>query len=207
MKKLLLLAVVALFATNAWAVTYTYGWEDGVSTVMETYPAGGAGAMICTNVSSPEPVNSGSYALKCVDDHPSGTPQGLAVWIRGLQDGDVVSATVARYDDTPGASPSGRIWGHWNDDPLDVTGYNGSASGNGDYGEGLGWDITGYDWTVVDGHTGLVIELRTYSSPGDTVWFDDLVVTVPDRPGIEVEFPGGYIPVEDTTISQIKALY
>ena len=71
--------------------------------------------MICTNVSSPEPVHGGTYALKCVDDMPSGTPQGYLAWIRGLQDGDQVTAGFWRYDITPNASPSCRIWGHWND--------------------------------------------------------------------------------------------
>lgn len=202
MKKLLLLAFMAMIATNAWAVTYTFGWEDGTSTVISGYSD-----YTATNVS--DLVYEGSYALKFEDATAdgSGTPQGYVAWVRGLQDGDVVSASIARYDDTPDASPSGRIWGHWNDDPLDVDAYAGSASGNSDYGLGMGWDITGYDWTVVDGHTGLVIEVRIYSAPGDTCWYDNLSVTVPDRDGIEVEFPGGGVAVENGTFSEIKALY
>jgi hypothetical protein len=204
MKKLLFLALMVLIATSATAqtITYTFGWEDGTSTVI-----GGYSDFIATNVTSP--VYGGNYALEFMDNTPDGggTPQGYICWIRGLQDGDEVYASVARFDDTPGASPSGRIWGHWNDDPLDIGGYAGSASGNSDYGEGLGWDITDWTWLVLDGHTGLMIECRIYSNPGDTVWYDNLTVTVPDRDGIEVEFPGGYVPVFDGTMSQLKALY
>ncbi len=207
MKKLLLLAFLALFASTASAVTYTYGWEDGVNTVLETYPAGGAGAMICTNVSSPEPIFAGAHALKCVDDRPSSTPQGFVAWIRGLQDGDDVYASIMCYDDTEGASPSGRLWAHWNDDPLDVTGYDGSDGVGSDYSDGLGWSLLDYTYTAHSGHTGMVIEVRTYSAIGDTAWYDNLAITVPDRDGIEVEFAGGYVAVEGATISSIKALY
>ena len=202
MKKLLLLAAIMMLAVAANAATYTYGWEDGTSTVLSGFDLYEA-----TNVS--DVVYDGNYALKFADAtvDGAGTPQGYVCWVRGLLDGDVVSASIARYDDTPDASPSGRIWGHWNDDPLDVDGYAGSASGNSDYGLGLGWDITSFDWTVSGGHTGLVIEVRIYSNPGDTVWYDNLEVIVPDRDGVEVEFPGGYVPVEGSTMSSIKALY
>ena len=48
-----------------------------------------------------------------------------------LKNGDTVSAGFARYDETPGASPSCRIWGHWNDElPGNPEGYSGSAGGN-----------------------------------------------------------------------------
>ena len=168
-------AIVALcFVATANADTYTYGWEDG-GTVLGVFPDA---EMICTNVSAPDPVHSGDYSLKCEDASPSTTPQGYIAWITGLQDGDTVTGSFWRYDVTPSASPSCRIWGHWNDDPMDVMGYDGSASGNSDYGLGLGWDETSYTWNV-SGHTGLVIEVRTYSNPGDTVWIDDLTVIVP----------------------------
>ena len=74
-----------------------------------------------------------------------------------------------------------------------MNGYAGSAGGNDAYGDGLGWDFASWTWTIA-GHTGLVVEIRTYSNPGHTVWIDDLTVTAPDRDGIEVEFPGGLHP-------------
>ncbi|MFH1730746.1 MAG: PEP-CTERM sorting domain-containing protein, partial [Planctomycetota bacterium] len=49
-------------------------------------------------------------------------------------------------------------------------------------------------WTVADGHTGLVIEARTYSDPGDTVWLDDFQVTCPDTATV-VMISGGGAPV------------
>jgi hypothetical protein len=204
-KLLLLLTLVALAAPAVADEFFTFGWEDGTSTMLSVFPL--PDGMIATNVTSPEPVYDGSYSLKTVDNAVSGTPQGYVAWIRGLQDGDIITASIARYDDTPGASPSGRIWGHYNDNPLDVNGYNGSAGGTDDYGLGLGWDITSKVWTMSGGHTGLVIEVRTYSVLGDTVWWDNLTVQTPTRQGIFCEFPGGYIPVENNTISSIKALY
>ena len=203
-KLLLLLALVALAVPAAANELFTFGWEDGTSTVLSLFPVDG---MIVSNVTSPEPVYDGTYSLKTVDNAATGTPQAYVCWIRGLMDGDVVTASIARYDDTPALSPSGRIWAHYNDDPLDVDGYAGSASGNNDYGLGEGWDVTSWTWTMAGGHTGLVIEVRTYSNPGDTVWWDNLVVETPTREGIFCEFPGGYIPVEGATFSSIKALY
>jgi len=196
MKKLLTIALV-LVAASVIAVEYNYGFED------QGLPLGIYGDMNCSIVTSP--VHTGTYALQCEDAQASGTPQAYVVWIKGLTDGDVVTAGFWRYDDTPGASPSCRIWGHWNDDPMDINGYAGSASGNDDYGPGLGWDYTDYVYDVVDGHTGLVIEVRTYSNPGDTVWVDDLYIDAPAT--AEVIFPEGDVATESGTWGQVKALY
>jgi hypothetical protein len=160
--------------------TLSYGWEDGVGTVLGMFPTDG---QIATNVGAPDPVYAGERALKLVDNAASGTPQGYAAWIIGLQDGDQVTGSVWRYDTTPGTSPSGRIWGHYTNGTIDD--YAGSAGGQSDYGPGTGWDQTSWTWTFDAAsdptRTGLVIELRTYSSPGDTVWFDDISVTAPDH--------------------------
>jgi len=124
----------------------------------------------------------------------------------GLTDGDSVTASVWRHDTTPGASPSVRIWGHWNDDPSDVNGYHGSASGNDDYGPGTGWDQTAFTWTVADGHTGLVIEARTYSIAGDTVWIDDLHVEFPPTATLYIPVAGASA-TEPVSWTDVKALY
>ncbi|MFQ5807475.1 MAG: PEP-CTERM sorting domain-containing protein [Phycisphaerae bacterium] len=173
-----LTAVTAICCLAVSANADTYGWEDSVGTVLGLYGTGDP-PIIATNVGAPDPVHTGDRSLKLEDNSPSGTPQAYLAWIVGLTDGDVVDASFWRYDDTPGVSPSVRIWGHWNDDPFDIYGYNGSAGGNSDYGPGEGWDQTSQSWTVADGHTGLIVEARTYSSPGDTVWVDDLMVTAP----------------------------
>jgi hypothetical protein len=125
--------------------------------------------------------------------------------VRYLTDGDLVVVSVWRYDTTPGASPSCRLWAHWNDDPTNVYGYNGTAGGNEEYGPGEGWDEVTWDWIVVDGHKGLVIEIRTYSEIGDTVWVDLMTVTAPDH--AEIITPGTLAPVERTSWTSIKALY
>ncbi len=183
-----LTCILVLFAgvVSAQTTTQSFGWEDSAVTVLYTYPA--SDSILSTNVTAPDPVYAGSRSLKLEDNAASGTPQVYLVWITGLTDGDQVDGSFWRYDTTSGSSPSCRIWGHWNDGAtIDVS--DGSASGNSDYGPGTGWDQTSYSWTVADGHTGLVIEVRTYSSDGDIVWIDDLEVTIPDTATFEDMVP------------------
>jgi hypothetical protein len=199
MKTLTVMALATLFiAASASAATVEYGWEDG-GVILGSY-----GDIDASSVTTPDPVHGGSHSLYLLDQAASGTPQAYIAWVKGLSDGDEVTASFWRYDDTPGASPSCRIWGHWNDEPLDVMGFAGSAGGNNDYGLGEGWGETSWTWTVADGHTGLVIEVRTYSNPGDFVWVDDLTVTSPG--GSEIVVPL-VTPVAESTWSAIKALY
>jgi hypothetical protein len=180
-----------------------FGWED-MTTVLGLYGSG-TPPIIATNVGAPDPVYSGLRSLRLEDNSPSGTPQAYLAWVRDLQDGDVVEAGFWRYDVTAGAAPSCRIWGHWNDTDS-CTGYSGSASGNSDYGPGTGWDFATWTWTVSGGHTGLIIECRTYSSPGDVVWVDDIMVRIPC--GARVTFPdAGPSAVMPTTWSRLKAMY
>ena len=177
-------------------ITETYGWE-GTETILGNY-----GDIIATI--DTDPVHTGSQSLRLEDAAASGTPQAYVAWIVGLSDGDEVTGSFWCYDDTPGASPSGRIWAHWNDDPGDVNGHNGSASGNGDYTQGIGWEEIAWTWTVVDGHTGLVIEARTYSSAGDIIWVDDMTVIAPD--GATIWTPGN-LALQNTTWADIKAAF
>lgn len=204
MRTLLIAALAVMIAVPAFAATCIYDWED-CGTVLGIYPD--MSAQIVTNVTAPDPVYEGMRSLKIEDNLASGTPQAYVAWVYGLADGDSIWAQFARYDDTPGASPSSRIWGHWNDTDS-LYGYSGSASGNLDYGPGTGWDVVGFGWGVV-GHTGLVIECRTYSNPGDIVWIDDLQVTFwADHPGVCVMVPmAGPSAVEPTTWGGIKGLY
>ena len=162
------------FALSAAAATEICGWE-GTDTVLGTFEG-----MLAT-IETVEPIHGGSQSLELEQTESlDGNTQAYVAWITGLADGDVVSASIWRYDNTPDAAPSGRIWGHWNDDPADITVYSGSAGGNSEYGTGEGWDLTEQEWTVADGHTGLVVEFRVYSDPGDIVWVDDLTVTAPE---------------------------
>jgi hypothetical protein len=205
MRILLLVAVALMFALPALANPIpVVDWECHY-TVLGLYGSGDP-PIIATNVGDPDPVYEGLRSLRLEDNSPSGTPQAYVAWVRGLAPGDSVTACIARYDDTPDASPSCRIWGHWNDDPGDVNGYAGSAGGNSDYGPGAGWDVTCWTWNVADtGHTGLVIEVRTYSNPGDTVWVDELIVDAPMT--AEIVIPDCENPVAEATWSSIKALY
>ena len=205
----LILVAVAAFAVSAVAnplPVITCGWEDPGTTVLGFYPADGSGQIV-TNVTAPDPVYDGDRALRIEDTLPSGTPQAFVAFVYGLEDGDQVTAGFWRYDDTPDGSPSCRIWGHWNDElPDNPDGYSGSASGNLDYGTGTGWEWTEYTWTVVDGHTGLVIECRTYSSPGDTVWIDGLEIIPPED--CVVQTPCELVVgTESQTLTDVKSLF
>jgi len=201
MRNLLFAVVLLGFAQLAFADTVNYGWE-GTETVLALY---GTGEPPMNVAIATDPVHGGSQSLYLEDNSPTATPAAYIVWILGLQDGDEVTASIWRYDTTPDSSPSCRIWGHWNDDPGDVMGYNGSASGETDYGPGTGWDETGFTWTVVDGHTGLVIEMRTYSSEGDAVWVDDLTVTAPS--GCTILTPDDVASLQASTWAGIKAQF
>jgi hypothetical protein len=69
-----------------------------------------------------------------------------------------------------------------------------------------------FSWYVADGHTGLVIEARTYSNPGDTVWIDDLHICAPDHCWVqtphEIYEPGGdVIRTDFATMGMVKTLY
>jgi hypothetical protein len=210
MRNLLLIGFVLLLAVPAFALTVSYGWEDG-GTVLAYYPTGG---MVCTNVQAPDPVFSGTSSLKCQDALASGTPQAYVAWVKGLVTGDVVYASFWAYDITPAGAPSCRIWCHYNDSPTDIMTYSGAGVGVGNvYPAGTGWtkDIaTDYAIAVPTGvpagtHTGIVFEVRTYTNPGDIVWIDEMTIVAPDYATIIV--PQGQSPVESATWTSIKALY
>ncbi len=220
MKKLLILAIVVLFATPALAVqTLNYSWEDG-ATILTSY----GNLVDDTNVSGvqigddslggtyscPGAVD-GTYYLHVAEEPIGGTPEAFVAWVTGLVEGDIVEAMFYGYDVTPGASPSLRIWGGYTSDPLDVDSYHGSAGGNDAYTAGLGWDLVSHSWTFfADGgnHDGLTIKARLYSGTGGTkgdFWVDDITVTAPDH--AVIHFPEPVSPVEVQTWTGIKALY
>ncbi len=190
---------VLLVSAPAFALTSTYGWEDGGTTL------GQYGDITATNVG--DQVHTGDRSLYLLDQDVGGTPQAFVAWVIGLTDGDEVTACFWRYDTTPGASPSCRIWGSYTSVGGTIDDYAGSAGGNSDYGPGTGWDEVCHTWTFdsdTGARDGLVIQVRTYSNPGDFVWIDDLTVTAPD--GTEIRLPS-VTPVDVTTWSAIKGLY
>ncbi len=201
-KLLMLVSALCLLSAPAAATVVDYGWEDA-GTIIGQYSDIDAFNVPLTT----DPVHSGNFSLKLVDQALSGTPQAYVAALWNLRDGDVITVGFWRYDDTPDASPSVRIWGHWNDElPGNIDGYSGSAGGNYDYGLGLGWDYTDFEYTVVDGHTGLIIEARTYSNPGDTVWLDDLHIEAPDH--VMIMIPGcSPVGIEEETWGGVKALF
>lgn len=209
MRKLfLVLIILGLAASPALAGVHTYGWEDeGLALGFFGTNPDESDAMFATAVGAPDPVYAGSFSLKLEDNLQSGTPQAFVAYVWDLQLGDTVSAQFWRYDVTPGGAPSCRIWGHWNNSlPDDYFGYDGSASGQLDYGPGTGWDLTSFDWVNDGGNSGLVIECRTYSNPGDIVYIDDLQVTIPDHASIMLPH-AGFVGTEARSFGSVKALF
>jgi hypothetical protein len=201
-------ALVLLMASAAAAnpiLLPGYGWEDG-GTVLGMSGTGDP-PLIATAVTAPDPVHWENASLRLVDNSPSGTPQAYIAFIWNLQEGDYVMAGFWRYDDSPGAAPSCRIWGHWNNSlPWNPEGYDGSAGGNDDYGNGQGWGYTSWEWIVPAGQVGLVVEVRVYSNPGDTVWVDDVEVLAPEH--ALIQFPGdGPVDVENRAWGEVKSLF
>lgn len=146
--------------------------------------------------SESQAARSEEYSLGLTDGGGSGTPQAYLGWVTNLEDGDEVTAGFYVWDNTPDVSPAGRIWGHYTNDVNDIDSYAGSASGNGTYSGAELWTYLEYTWTfeASTDRNGLVIEARTYSDLGDTIYIDDMTIWAPDHATIET--PGGvYSPV------------
>ena len=181
--------------------TETYGWEES-STVLAVYGNGNPDLEYTT------PVYAGSQSLEFYESPLGGTPQAIICWIQNLDEGDTVAASFYVYDDTPGSSPSGRIWGHYNVDYSDPSNYDGSAGGNSTYSSGIGWEQLSFEWTIdADSlHAGLMIEGRIYSSSEfDTLWFDQMEVTAPD--GATIVWPNVPVALQRSTWADIKASF
>lgn len=152
----------------------SYGWENGATVLGQS-----ADNIAFTN-STDNPL-SGTASLFMNEDPLSGTPQGYVAFITGLSDGDVIDASFWAFDDTPGSSPSVRIWGHYGQS-SDVNETSGSAGGNSTYsGEDGDWSELFHSWTFdSDGGTrdALIVEVRMYasSSNGSSAYIDDLTV-------------------------------
>ena len=172
MKKLLtIISILALVcAVNSFGVlSWSYGWEDGTGTALGTY-----GNAIVSN--SMEQAYEGTHSLKFIEDPLGGTPQAFIWWVTGLNDGDGITASFYVYDTTPSASPSGRIWGHYTSNDVDISVYAGSAGGNDTYSDGSGWTNLQWNWSFDSNggeRDGFVCEARIYSSESNNVIYID----------------------------------
>lgn len=184
---------IRLSALNALAA---YGWEDG-ATILGSYGNLTAPMNVSSGQGGTVTPHSGSAMLQVTEFPHSGTPQAFVAFIENLTDGDIITASFYGWDDTPGASPSMRIWGHWADSG-DVGSYQGTAGGNSSYTAGTGWEQVSHTWTyssaLITGDA-LVVEVRLYSTPSTSAtastdyWVDTLVVEAPDTAVINVPSP------------------
>jgi hypothetical protein len=171
---------------SAQAQTVNYSWEDG-----GTFLGTGTANNTVTAINVASPVYSGSKSLMLTDSTATAAYAYLA-WVQGLNAGDSVTASFWVYDTTSSGSPSGRIWGHYDDSATDPLFSNGSAGGNNTYSGAAPWTQLSYTWTVAAGHTGLVIESRIYSSGATlptSIWIDDLSITAPGTATVVLPTP------------------
>lgn len=197
MKKCILVILVIFVSTltASAALNWSYDWEDGVGTALGKYE--GTAGLALSNTD--EQAQSGTRSLKMVEDPLSGTPNAYIWWVTGLQDGDTVTASFYCYDTTPSANPSGRIWGHYTPDAVDVTGYSGSAGGSDEYSAGTGWNSLTNTWTFdsnAGGNAGLVIEARIYSgvAPDNVIYVDSSYISVSRESAVIHRADGTTVP-------------
>ena len=116
MQKVVVCVSILLMAALANAATVNYSWEDGhtilggygnlvnpmnVSTANDPLANGGLGGTVNPS--------TGSSMLQLTESPHYSTPQAYIAFVKGLTDGDVVTASFFGWDSTPGVSPSLRI--------------------------------------------------------------------------------------------------
>ena len=105
------LVIISLFSSIIFSQQRSsYSWEDGTGTILGTYdhPVVDVANVGTTDGISP---HDGSRMLTVSESPIDGTPQAFIAWVTDLSAGDEVTACFYGYDDTPGSSPSLRIWG------------------------------------------------------------------------------------------------
>jgi hypothetical protein len=164
------------------------------------------------NVSWPDPVHSGSHALRVTESPEGGTPQAWLAFLEFLSDGDIIEACFWGYDRSPGTAPSLRIWAHYAESG-EVGFHRGTASGNTKYTEGDGWDRMCHRWIFDSaGRTrdAFVVEARLYSPEGSEpdFYIDDLEVEVSSKTArITLACRARADEGQESTWGSVKALY
>jgi len=177
-EKALLLAGMLAAASNVNAASLSYGWEDGVGTVLGEF---GSQDMSYSNYSGFAHTGNNALLIEDNDTATTGTPQGYVAMVTGLTDGDTVDASFWAFDTSNSGAPSARIWGHYTNGG-DINGYNGSAGGNDTYSGATDWSELTHSWVFdSDGgaRDGLIIEARFYDSSSVTtgsIVIDDLTI-------------------------------
>jgi hypothetical protein len=203
-KHVVILSLVLVTAMPVSAHVWYESWE-GSSSVLGMYGTGEPPLFAEPVSGSSIGAVDGTQVLWLMDNSPDGAPQAFVAWVQSLEAGDSVAASIWRYDDTPDAVPSCLLWANWNDDPVDINVYDGTAGGDLDYGSTVGWGQLTGSWVVPTEHTGLVIQVRLHSRCGDELWVDALTVSVPDHAWVML--PTFTSDAEPRSWSAIKWLY
>ena len=123
----------------------TFSWENN-ETILGSY--GNLGS--ATNVDN---------TLILTEDPIDGTPSAYIAAVAGLNGGELIEVCVDMY--TPNSDVKGRIWGHYYDG-VDISSYDGTASGPSDYADTYGdWETMCNTWTVENGKVGFILEEKS----------------------------------------------
>ncbi len=170
------LMMVALLAVPASADLFddfegAYGWY-------EFEPSGRTGSNQIVEPPVEVGYISATHVLEIVADGPDTSGYDYSaqvdVDLAGIS-GDTIDVSAWIWDDTLGASPSIRLWGHWSDEFGD---YISSAGGSSEYSPGDGWAEMMYTWDKTAAPVDAVyftLELRVYGM--GTLYADDVSVT------------------------------
>lgn len=186
MNLLAVATVSSVCAVAAAEVTYQSTWADQSGPAMLASYSGSNDNVTFGYADSGYNDSHGFY----VQESPLvSTPNVTMAWIRGLQEGDTVTATIwYKGTITEDGSSKARLWSHYTAGD-DINAYAGSSSGNSNtYGGASGeWEMLTNTWTIggnFDEGEGFAIETRIYSSPatdpdGTAILYgDDLTITV-----------------------------
>jgi len=185
------IANVELFWADQTPDTMQFGWEDGTSTAL--HATGLTGLHNSTTL-----IHDGHHSLG-IRLGITGDGRAYLAWVRGLAEGDEVTAGFWCHDPNGFSDPKGRIWGHWNDDPSDIVVHDGDAGGHPYYTMSSGWSFQEYVWTVPAGHTGLVIEADIVGDNLDRMYIDDLEIGVPAHATVMIPDNTVFAPIAYTS--------
>lgn len=188
-KSLITFALIGLLAIPALAAqTFTYDWD------------GEADYLGCFSYATTADVGalynregSAGNGLLLTKTAVGGNAVSFLAAVWHLQEGDEVTVSVWRYDNSSGMPYFG-LWAHYND-ALDsenargqtMTINDGTVIGDNRLGIQNGWEEYTHTWTIGAGHCGLVIDaIMSDSNAGGQIMVDDLTITVPDHAAVRL---------------------
>lgn len=169
-------------SAGIFAVTASTSWEDPTAQAI----LGSSGNLSGFGYDDSD-AYAGSSSLFLLESPMDGTPEAYVAYITGLQAGDTVHASMWLKGE--GVVGKGRLWGHYANDGIDSE--NGSAGGANYYsGIGSEWEESTHTWTISQGNTGLVIEVRLEGYKEDNLLLGDELFIGVSRASADIQIAG-----------------